>query len=227
VAGVTSVSGGNLAHRGINKAAYNRIATDWDRARASFCGREREYIDALLEDLPAGSAILDLGCGTGRPIAEHVLAQGHHVTGVDQAAELLALARHRFPQATWIEYGIEDFTISERYAAIICWDALFHLDRSMHGELLARMAESLTPRGRIMITVGGSDHPAFTDTMFGETFFYDSHPPERVLAILDKLAFVPLIAEFMNEPTSGRDKGRYAIVAQRRPLAATEQPVRT
>jgi hypothetical protein len=31
--------------------------------------------------------------------------------------------------------------------------------------------------------------------------------------MLAELGFRPLIAEFMNEPTSGRDKGRYAIVA--------------
>ena len=65
-----------------------------------------------------------------------------------------------------------------------------------------------------MVTVGGSDHPAFTDTMFGEEFYYDSYPPEKVLAALRRLGFEPLVSEFMNEPTSGRDKGRYAIVAQ-------------
>jgi hypothetical protein len=32
--------------------------------------------------------------------------------------------------------------------------------------------------------------------------------------MLAELGFQPLIAEFMNEPTSGRDKGRYAIVAR-------------
>jgi SAM-dependent methyltransferase len=201
------------SHCAMNRDAYNRIASKWDGARIAFCGRERDYVDALLDGLPEPSEILDLGCGTGRPIAEYVLSRGHRVTGVDQASELLALARARFPQATWIESRLEDFTITQRYAAIVCWDALFHLEREVHAELLARMARSLIPGGRIMITVGGSDHPAFTDMMFGETFSYDSHPPERVLALLDELGFAPLIAEFMNQPTPGRDKGRYATVA--------------
>jgi hypothetical protein len=65
-----------------------------------------------------------------------------------------------------------------------------------------------------MLTVGGSDHPAFTDWMFGEEFFYDSHPPETALAILQQVGLEPVLAEFMNLPTSGRDKGRYAIVAR-------------
>jgi SAM-dependent methyltransferase len=205
---------GVVARFAMNEEAYNRIAPDWDRARVAFYDRERDYVEALLEGLPERSAILDLGCGTGRPIAEFLLSRGHRVTGVDQAAELLAIARERFPQATWIEARLEDFKTAEPYAAIVCWDTLFHLKRSLHEELLARMARSLAPGGRVMITVGGSDHPAFTDAMFGERFFYDSHPPDRALAILDELGFEPLISEFMNPPTSGRDKGRYAIVAE-------------
>jgi SAM-dependent methyltransferase len=200
----------------MNKQSYNRIASEWDQARVAFYGREREYVDALLEGVPQRSSILDLGCGTGRPIAEYLLARGHRVTGVDQAAQLLASARARFPEATWIESRLEDYTIPDGYAAIVCWDTLFHLERSVHAQLLARMARSLAPGGRMMITVGGSEHPAFTDTMFGETFFYDSHSPDRVIAILGELGFEPVIAEFMNEPTSGRDKGRYAIVGERR-----------
>jgi len=44
----------------------------------------------------------------------------------------------------------------------------------------------------------------FTDTMYGQTFFYDSYPPERVLAMLGRIGFSPIIAEYMNPPTPGR-----------------------
>lgn len=198
----------------MNREAYNRIAADWDRARVSFTGRERDYLDLLLDGLPARSSILDLGCGTGRPIAEYLLSRGHRVTGVDQASGLLAIARARFPEARWIESRLEEFRPAERYAAVICWDTLFHLGRQTQRAVLSTIAGSLAPGGRIMITVGGSAHPPFTDTMFGEPFFYDSDPPERVLATLGRLGFEPLVAEFMNRPTSDRDKGRYAIVAR-------------
>ena len=73
----------------------------------------------------------------------------------------------------------------------------------------------LAPGGRLMVTVGGSEHPAFTDTMYDQTFFYDSHPPGTVLAMLRHIGFEPLIAEFVNLPTTGRDKGRFAIVARK------------
>lgn len=199
----------------MNRHAYNQIANAWDEARSTF-GRERKYFDAFLEGLPVPSSFLDLGCGTGRPIAEHLLALGNRVTGVDQAEQLLALARERSPDGRWIEARLEDYEPTETYAGVICWDALFHIPRQMHEAILARAAGCLDPGGRLVLSVGGSEHPAFTDTMFGETFSYDSHPPEMVVEILGSLGFEILVAEYLNRPTSGRDKGRFAIVAVKR-----------
>ncbi len=193
----------------------------WDAARTTFSGRERAYLDTFLEEFSVPSQILDLGCGTGRPIAEAIIGHGHQLTGVDQAARLLDLARSRMPGASWIESTIEDFDSGQAFDGVVCWDALFHIERSRHDAVFANIARMLRTGGRLMLTVGGSDHhPAFTDTMFGETFFYDSHSPEKVLAMLRDRGFEMLIAEFMNEPTGGRDKGRYAIVARKTGTAA-------
>jgi hypothetical protein len=79
-----------------------------------------------------------------------------------------------------------------------------------------RLPQPFTDEARSVLTVGGSEHPALTDTMFGQRFFYDSHPPERTLALLAAAGFEPVVSEFMNLPTAGRDKGRYAVVARLR-----------
>jgi SAM-dependent methyltransferase len=197
----------------MNRTAYDSIAAQWDAARVSFYGREAEYLDTFLAGLPPSSAILDLGCGTGRPMAERVIARGHRVTGIDQSEELLAIARARLPQARWIFSSLETYPFDECYDGMICWDTLFHIERSHHEPILSRISQCLAPRGRLMLTIGGSDHPSFTDTMFGQRFFYDSHTPQRVLDLLTGFGFHFLSHEFMNLPTSRRDKGRYAIVA--------------
>jgi cyclopropane fatty-acyl-phospholipid synthase-like methyltransferase len=198
----------------VNRDSYNAIAEAWDDARSKFSGREREYLEQFLDGLPVPSSLLDLGCGTGRPIAEYLLERGNRVTGVDQSREMLAIARDRLPSGTWIEQRIEEFDSAERFDGIVCWDALFHIERSLHETLIRRMARMLVEGGRLILTFGGSDHPAFTDTMFGETFFYDSHPPEVELNLLRAAGFEFLISEFTNVPTGGRDKGRYAVVGQ-------------
>ncbi|MFB3819584.1 MAG: class I SAM-dependent methyltransferase, partial [Candidatus Methylomirabilales bacterium] len=84
------------------------------------------------------------------------------------------------------------------------------MPRAEHRRILAGAAEILPAGGRLMLTIGGSSHPPFVDTMFGEPFFYDSHPPETALAIPGELGLTPVMHEFLNVPTGGRDKGRYA-----------------
>lgn len=199
----------------MNRVSYNKIARQWDAARGAFVKDERRYLETLLSGLSTPASILDVGCGTGRPIAEFVLALGHRVTGIDQSEELLAIARERFPQGTWIHAPIEEYVFEGCYDAMICWDSLFHIERAHHQRILTDLYERLAPSGRIMLTVGGSAHPPFTDTMFGHEFFYDSYPPQHVCSIMRAIGYQLLIEEFMDVPTTGRDKGRYAIVAQR------------
>jgi SAM-dependent methyltransferase len=202
--------------RSLNRASYNKIAERWDEVRASFYGREQHYVDMLLEGVVPGSTILDAGCGTGRPIAQHIIARGHRIIGVDQAERLLDTARARYPGERWVYASLEHYAFDHVCQGAVCWDTLFHIPREFHTSILARIARALVPGGRIMLTVGGSDHPPFTDQMLGETFFYDSHPPQQAIEILHSLRFDIVLDEYMNLPAGGRDKGRYAIVAARR-----------
>ena len=49
----------------MNRESYNRISARWDAARASFVGREREYLDAFLHGLPAGSTVVKISDAPG------------------------------------------------------------------------------------------------------------------------------------------------------------------
>jgi SAM-dependent methyltransferase len=199
----------------LNRESYDEVATLWDGERRSFYGSEREYLNLLIGDSPPGSRFLDLGCGTGRPMAEYLIARECRVTGVDQAWEMLVIARARFPGARWIESSIEAFLPDEEYDAALLWDSLFHIERSLHERILRTVFGALRRGGRVMMTVGGSENPPFTDTMLGRRFFYDSHTPEVAEAILRGIGYRIVLGEFMNRPSGGRDRGRYAIVAER------------
>jgi len=49
--------------------AYDNIAQQWCSARTTLLPKESEYLALLLENLRPESTVLDLGCGTGHPIA--------------------------------------------------------------------------------------------------------------------------------------------------------------
>ena len=148
-------------------------------------------------------------------MAEHIVAQGRRVLGVDQAQALLEIARDHLPTERWVLSTMQAFEPDEPCHGALLWDSLFHVPRHEHEPILRKVVDALPSGARLMLTVGGSAHPAFTDTMFGQTFSYDSNTPEESEQILARLGCRIVIGEFMNLPDGGRDKGRYAIVAEK------------
>lgn len=198
----------------MNRDSYNAIVEEWDRARTGLFPHEPPFLTRLTSSLRPPARILDLGCGTGRPIAEFLLRQGFGVTGVDQAENLLALARERLPAGRWLLAEMEQFEPDEDYDGAVLWDSLFHVPREHHEPILRKVHRRLRSGSRVMLTVGGSAHPPFTDSMYGQPFDYDSHAPEEVVSILRSLGFAIEHAELINPPAGGRDKGRFGIVAR-------------
>jgi cyclopropane fatty-acyl-phospholipid synthase-like methyltransferase len=199
-------------------ASYDQIADRFHGLRTTLQPKEVEYLSLLLDHLPQGSEILDLGCGTGRPIAEHIAACGHHVVGVDGSAAMLAFARAQLPAHRWIHDRIEQVEFDKTFDAVVCWDSLFHLPRRYYEPVIQRIHGWLAPGGRMMVSSGGcvDEHPeGFTDTMFGHEFYYDSPPPEQVVAMIEGAGFVVLRAEMCDPPDAGRNKGKWATVAER------------
>lgn len=197
----------------MNQHSYDAIVLEWDAARIRLSPAEERLLAILTQGLQPGSHVLDLGCGTGRPIAEHLVGRQLRVTGVDQSAGMLEVARRRLPDYAWVLSSIEEYAPAQEFAAAVAWDSLFHIPRTEHSAIFAKVRRCLPIGGRFALTVGGSEHAPFTDTMFGRQFSYDSHPPEVAISLLQAAGFEVLQSEFLNLPTSGRDKGRFAIIA--------------
>lgn len=197
---------------------YDRIAQDWNAARTRLLPKESEYLALVLESVPAGGTVLDLGCGTGQPIAVHVAARGYRVVGVDGSSEMLALARERLPEHRWIHELIERVDFTESFDAALCWDALFHLPRFHFEPVIRNLHRWLNPGARLMVSSGGvvEEESGFTDTMFGHEFYYDSLPPEQMVSVIEKAGFAVLLAEMCDPPDGGRNRGKWATVASKR-----------
>ncbi|HWM38877.1 MAG TPA: methyltransferase domain-containing protein [Streptomyces sp.] len=87
--------------------AFDAIGDHYDEA---FPHKEGQIAGGawLAEQLPAGSHILDLGCGTGLPTARQLIEAGHRVTGIDLSPGILKLARRNVPEGDFRRMDIAD-----------------------------------------------------------------------------------------------------------------------
>jgi len=70
----------------------------------------------LLSQLEAanikGAHIVDIGCGTGKPVCGALAAAGHDVLGIDISAAMVESARERVPAARFEQVDMRDFIAS-------------------------------------------------------------------------------------------------------------------
>jgi SAM-dependent methyltransferase len=118
------------------------------------------WLTELRERLPAGAAVLDLGCGSGLPVARDLTAAGRHVTGVDISEVQIRRARELVPAAEFLRADVSSVGFEpESFDAVVSFFALIHLPLDEQPGLLGRIAGWLRPGGLFVATVG---HAAWT-----------------------------------------------------------------
>lgn len=162
---------------------YEKVAAEFDAARD--CSLfERAYLDAVDSRIEPGADILDLGCGSGEPIARHFIERGFNVTGVDAAPSLLAMCSRRFPDMTWIEHDMRTLDLGRRFDAILAWNSFFHLRQDDQRAMFAVFQRHARPSAPLIFTAGPADGEAI-GSLFGHELFHASLSPaeyEKLLA---------------------------------------------
>ncbi len=166
---------------------YNRHAQAYDRLR----GRslfEKSWLDAFAGLLPAGDAVLDIGCGMGEPIARDLIGRGFAVTGIDSSPALIAMARARFPQQTWIVADMRTLSLGRRFDGLIAWDSFFHLTADDQRKMFPVFRDHAAPHAALMFTSGPA-HGEAIGAFEGEPLYHASLDPDEYRALLDAHGF--------------------------------------
>jgi ubiquinone/menaquinone biosynthesis C-methylase UbiE len=117
--------------------------------------------------LPAGATVVDVGCGTGRAVAE-LAEHGARAIGVDLDPDMLAAARGRFPGIDVRAADAADLPLGDGQAGGYRADKVYHILPDPDAAL-AEARRVLAPGGRIALVgqdwdtnVIDSDHPELT-----------------------------------------------------------------
>lgn len=130
----------------------------WDAVADRFMALRSDTGAALVRDwaratLPAGAAILDLGCGDGVPVARALVAAGFATWGVDASPRLVAAHRRHLPgrpvACETVQHGA---FFDRRFAGAIAIGLVFLLPAPEQRALLAKVARVLEPGGRFLFS---------------------------------------------------------------------------
>jgi cyclopropane fatty-acyl-phospholipid synthase-like methyltransferase len=145
----------------IVRRGYDAASVRYDQEYGG-ATKYQAWLSQLREAIPAGGTVLDLGCGSGLPVALHLAGAGFDVTGVDISDVQISRARELVPQANFIRADVTTVEFSpESFDAVVSFYALIHIPVQEHPALLANVATWLRPGGLFVATTG---HQAWTGT---------------------------------------------------------------
>jgi len=179
---------------------YDKIAS-WFSENREVGLIERNYLDKLIALLPYGSNVLDLGCGTGKPILEYLLSKNLTVTGVDASCEMLKIAKFNFPQVEFILQDMRVLNLNKRFNAIIAWHSFFHLEAIDQPAMFKLFEEHLGCNGILLFTSGPKNGEAW-GMNGGENLFHASLDQAEYEGLLSKHNF-KVLEHVVNDPDCG------------------------
>ncbi len=172
---------------------YDAIASFWDRQRRA-SAQGVGFLERAIALCKRPASALDVGCGSGGPMIERLLAAGFAVTGVDVSAALLAMAKARYPTAEFVHDDIGEWVAPRRYDLILAWDSIFHLPHGSHAPVIERLCGYLVEHGVLLFTAGGVDGE-IVGNMHGHEFAYSSLSDTALMELVHRGGCVPVLVE--------------------------------
>lgn len=197
------------------RAAYDAIGEDYHRWSHADPTRIA-YVTRLAERLPAGSLVLELGCGPGDP-ATRMLSERHRVVGVELSRGQLEIARVKAPRAALVQADVTRLSVRpESVDAIASFFVLGHLPSAAHAPLLTSFGTWLKPGGVLVTTAPLSAGDGYVDEWLGAPTFFGGIGRDATLEALEAGGLTVESVERLGDEESGVFDW---IVARRGPRA--------
>jgi SAM-dependent methyltransferase len=197
---------------------YDRIAERY-LAWGATGVREAErdsYTTVLLDALPVGASVLELGCGAGVPTTQR-LAERFAVTGIDISARQIELARRNVPGATFIHADMTALDVlPSTFDAVCAFYAFGHVPREEHAALLRQIATWLRPGGLFVASFSNDGSAGeIEDDWLGAPMYFSGYDAETNARLVREAGFDIVTARPETAEEFGRSTTFFWIVARR------------
>ena len=171
---------------------YDAMAPRWTQWADAVSPPLRErYVDVLVERLPLTSRVLEIGCGSGVPVAA-LLAHHFDLHGIDISHEMVRNARTAVPTGHF-EVGDISETAFEQgsFDGVVAFYSLVHLPREAQITLFSRIFHWMRPGGPFVASLGTSDaaETVEEDWLGAGTMFWSSYDAETNRVLLQRAGF--------------------------------------
>lgn len=180
---------------------YQRHGRAWAVLRTDELA-ERSWLDRFCALLPAGGAVLDIGCGSGVPIGRELIERGFELVGVDATPTMLELFRHNLPGTRAHLADMRALALDRQFAGLLAWDSFFHLSPADQRPMFAHFAAHAAPGAALMFTSGTEEGTAIGE-LGGDPLFHGSLAPGEYRHLLDASGF-DVVAHVVADPSCGR-----------------------
>lgn len=180
--------------------SYDEISTWYDKARTKNL-MEKEYLNFVLQHVKPGGSILDLGCGTGEPIAKFFIEHQIHITGIDGAPNMIAQCCERFPKEEWQVADMRTISLNKTFDAVIAWDSFFHLTPYDQRKMFPIFKRHLKEKAILLFTSGPKEGEVYS-TMNHHRFYHASLSKEEYQQLLKEHGLTVLLHK-VEDPDCG------------------------
>ena len=174
---------------------YKKHGRAWAELRGDFL-YEQAWLDRFLSIIPKHSNILDLGCGSGTPIAQYLIGNNCSIVGVDTSDVMLEMAKQNFPEQTWIQADMRnveldskfDQKLEQKFQGILAWDSFFHLTQDDQRKMFEQFSKFAGHGTALMFSSGPANGEAVGE-LFGDALYHASLSADEYSELLNQYGF--------------------------------------
>jgi 2-polyprenyl-3-methyl-5-hydroxy-6-metoxy-1,4-benzoquinol methylase len=194
----------------IVRSGYDQLAKLYVKERERFDNWQE--VKAFSSQLPEKAKVLDVGSGTGIPIARYLVQTSFEVVGIDLSKKMVSTAQENVPGATFKQMNMVaiDFP-PESFDGVISTYAIIHVPRETHAHIFQSFHTILKPQGVMLVSIASCEWEEIADYL-GVDMFWSHHSPTKTESLITDAGFD---IEFGRDVETGGEKHHWVLAHKR------------